>query len=187
MTDKVNEKRKTKYYLVDGILYELAVNFELMTMNLYALSEDSTEEAIITDHVVVSNNLTANNFVKCDDMTEMEKVRIVNCCMGLTRQILSFKYDSNKRVIISHFEAYEKAYERWKEILGRRNKKKGFGDIKECKLEKVILEDDTKESILSTINFVKKMDEYLEIGAEIPAGILLEGPPGTGKMEIFSI
>ena len=91
MTDKVNEKRKTKYYLVDGILYELAVNFELMTMNLYALSEDSTEETIITDHVVVSNNLTANNFVKCDDMTEMEKVRIVNCCMGLTRQMLSFK------------------------------------------------------------------------------------------------
>ena len=34
MTDKVNEKRKTKYYLVDGILYELAVNFELMTMNI---------------------------------------------------------------------------------------------------------------------------------------------------------
>ena len=181
MTDKVNEKRKTKYYLVDGILYELAVNFELMTMNLYALSEDSTEETIITDHVVVSNNLTANNFVKYDDMTEMEKVRIVNCCMGLTRQMLSFKYDSNKRVIISHFDAYEKAYERWKEVLGRRSKQKGFGDVKECKLEKVILEDDTKESILSTINFVKKMDEYLEIGAEIPAGILLEGPPGTGK------
>ena len=125
MTNKVNEKRKTRYYLVGDTLYELAVNFELMTMNLYALSEDSTEETIITDYVVISNNLTANNFTKYDDMTEIERIRLVNCCMGLTRQILSFKYDSNKRVIISHFEAYEKAYERWKEVLGRRNKKKG--------------------------------------------------------------
>ena len=181
MTNKENEKRKTKYYLVDDTLYELAVNFELMTMNLYVLSEDSTEDLIMTDSVIISNNLTANNFTKYDDMTEMEKIRLVNCCMGLTRQILSFKYGSNKRVLISLFEAYEKAYERWKEVVSNKKEKDRPKDIQECKLEKVILEDDTKESILSTINFVKKMDDYLEIGAEVPAGILLEGPPGVGK------
>ena len=181
MTNKENEKRKTKYYLVDDTLYELAVNFELMTMNLYVLSEDSTEDLIMTDSVIISNNLTANNFTKYDDMTEMEKIRLVNCCMGLTRQILSFKYGSNKRVLISLFEAYEKAYERWKEVVSNKKEKDRPKDIQECKLEKVILEDDTKESILSTINFVKKMDDYLEIGAEVPAGILLEGLPGTGK------
>ena len=181
MTNKENEKRKTKYYLVDDTLYELAVNFELMTMNLYVLSEDSTEDLIMTDSVIISNNLTANNFTKYDDMTEMEKIRLVNCCMGLTRQILSFKYGSNKRVLISLFEAYEKAYERWKEVVSNKKEKDRPKDIQECKLEKVILEDDAKESILSTINFVKKMDDYLEIGAEVPAGILLEGLPGTGK------
>ena len=181
MTNKENEKRKTKYYLVDDTLYELAVNFELMTMNLYVLSEDSTEDLIMTDSVIISNNLTANNFTKYDDMTEMEKIRLVNCCMGLTRQILSFKYDSNKRALISHFEAYKKAYERWKEVISNKKEKNRPKDIQECKLEKVILEDDAKESILSTINFVKKMDDYLEIGAEVPAGILLEGPPGVGK------
>ena len=181
MTNKESEKRKTKYYLVDDTLYELAVNFELMTMNLYVLSEDSTEDLIMTDSVIISNNLTANNFTKYDDMTEMEKIRLVNCCMGLTRQILSFKYGSNKRVLISLFEAYEKAYERWKEVVSNKKEKDRPKDIQECKLEKVILEDDAKESILSTINFVKKMDDYLEIGAEVPAGILLEGLPGTGK------
>ena len=176
-----NKKRRTKYYLVDGLLYELAVNFEQMTMNLYVLSEDSNEDLIITDYVVFSNNLTANSYTTYDDMTEIQRIRMVNCCMGLVRQLLSFKYDSNKRVVVSHFETYERAYERWQEVLANKKKENGPKDIQECKLENVILEDDTKEDILSTINFVKKMDEYLEMGCEIPAGILLEGPPGTGK------
>lgn len=179
MEDK--ENRKTKYYLVDGLLYELAVNFEQMTMNLYVLSEESTEDVIITDYVIMSNNLTANSFTNKDEMSDLEKIRIINCCMGLTRQILSFKYDSNKRVIVSHFETYPRAYEKWQEVIARKKAKEGPKEIQECKLENVILEEDTKEDILSTINFVKKMDEYLEMGCKIPAGILLEGPPGTGK------
>ena len=40
---------------------------------------------------------------------------------------------------------------------------------------------DSKPDILSTINFVKNIDKYLEIGCTVPSGILLEGPPGTGK------
>ena len=68
-----NEKRRTKYYLVDGLLYELAVNFEQMTMNLYVLSEDSNEDLIITDYVVFSNNLTANSYTTYDDMTEIQR------------------------------------------------------------------------------------------------------------------
>lgn len=179
MEEKKN--RRTKYYLVDGILYELAVNFEQMTMNLYVLSEDSTEDMIITDYVVISNNLTANNFTSESEIEEMQRIRMVNCCMGMVRQILGFKYNSNKRVIVSHFDSYDKAFERWQEVLARKKKENSPKEIQECKLENVILEDDTKEDILSTINFVKKMDEYLEMGCEIPAGILLEGPPGTGK------
>ena len=104
MEDK--ENRETKYYLVDDLLYELAINFEQMTMSLYVLSEESTEDVIITDYVIMSNNLTANSFTNKNEISSLEKTRIVYCCMGLTRQILSFKYDSNKRVIVSHFETY---------------------------------------------------------------------------------
>ena len=42
-------------------------------------------------------------------------------------------------------------------------------------------EDEIKEDVLSTINFVKNMEKYKEIGCELPSGILLEGSPGTGK------
>ena len=99
-----NEKRRTKYYLVDGLLYELAVNFEQMTMNLYVLSEDSNEDLIITDYVVFSNNLTANSYTAYDDMTEIQRIRMVNCCMRLVRQLLSIKNKKKKRVVVSHFE-----------------------------------------------------------------------------------
>ena len=98
--------------------------------------------------------------------------------MGIVRKILNFKYEGNKTTMISTFDEYEKAYERWKEELETKEKAK---EIKECTLENIILEEDTKEDILSTINFVKNIEKYKEIGCVIPSGILLEGPPGTGK------
>lgn len=38
-----------------------------------------------------------------------------------------------------------------------------------------------KEDLLEVIDFLKNPDKYLERGAELPRGTLLEGPPGTGK------
>ncbi len=42
-------------------------------------------------------------------------------------------------------------------------------------------EDEAKELLAEMIDFIKSPDKYREIGATIPKGALLVGPPGTGK------
>lgn len=40
---------------------------------------------------------------------------------------------------------------------------------------------ESKEDMLNLINFLKKPEEYREMGAKLPKGVILYGPPGTGK------
>lgn len=55
--------------------------------------------------------------------------------------------------------------------------------IKET-LDSVILNDDNKKELDLIIKYFKTPEIFKEIGAERPRGILLEGPPGTGKTSI---
>lgn len=41
--------------------------------------------------------------------------------------------------------------------------------------------DEAKEEVYQIVDFLKDPHKYLEIGARIPRGVLLEGLPGTGK------
>jgi cell division protease FtsH len=41
--------------------------------------------------------------------------------------------------------------------------------------------DEVKEELQEVIEFLKNPEEFEKAGAKIPAGVLLEGPPGTGK------
>ncbi|KAK2197690.1 bifunctional ATPase [Babesia duncani] len=41
--------------------------------------------------------------------------------------------------------------------------------------------DEAKEELVEVLNFIKHPQKYKQIGANIPRGILLVGPPGTGK------
>ena len=42
-------------------------------------------------------------------------------------------------------------------------------------------EEEAKESLEEMVDFLKRPEKYLEIGAKLPKGALLVGPPGTGK------
>ncbi len=41
--------------------------------------------------------------------------------------------------------------------------------------------EEAKIEIMEIVDFLKKSDKYIELGAKIPKGALLVGPPGTGK------
>lgn len=177
----VNKDRETKYYLYDNKLFELVVNFQQMTMNLYELDRNlATEDKPIAHNMVFGNSLTASNYTNYIDLTELERFRMVRTSMSLARQVINYNISKKEeKVVVSTFDDYENAYTKWKEKLVETEKAEKV--ISECTLESIILPDDVKEDILSTINFVKNIDKYLAMGCEIPAGILLEGPPGTGK------
>ena len=42
-------------------------------------------------------------------------------------------------------------------------------------------EDEAKENLQEIVNYLHDPSKYQEIGASMPKGILLVGPPGTGK------
>ena len=41
--------------------------------------------------------------------------------------------------------------------------------------------DEAKDELTEIVDFLKTPERYTEIGARIPKGVLLVGPPGTGK------
>lgn len=46
--------------------------------------------------------------------------------------------------------------------------------------------DEVKEELVEVIDFIKKSEKYIKMGAKIPKGILFYGPPGTGKTLLAS-
>ena len=49
-----------------------------------------------------------------------------------------------------------------------------FNDVAGC--------EEAKIEILEFVNFLKNPRQYTELGAKIPKGAILTGPPGTGEL-----
>ena len=52
------------------------------------------------------------------------------------------------------------------------------------KFNDVAGEDEAKESLQEIVDFLNNPKKYEEIGAKMPKGVLLVGPPGTGKTQL---
>ncbi len=66
-------------------------------------------------------------------------------------------------------------------MFGKSNAKVYVKSSEGIKFSDVAGEDEAKESLSEIVSYLHNPQKYREIGASMPKGILLVGPPGTGK------
>ena len=65
--------------------------------------------------------------------------------------------------------------------LGKSNAKVYVKSSDGIRFSDVAGEDEAKDSLKEIVEYLHNPQKYSEIGASMPNGILLVGPPGTGK------
>ena len=65
--------------------------------------------------------------------------------------------------------------------MGKSNAKVYVQSTKGIRFSDVAGEDEAKESLAEIVDYLHNPDKYTQVGASMPKGILLVGPPGTGK------
>ena len=65
--------------------------------------------------------------------------------------------------------------------MGKSNAKLYVQSTKGIRFSDVAGEDEAKENLAEIVDYLHDPDKYMEVGATMPRGVLLVGPPGTGK------
>lgn len=65
--------------------------------------------------------------------------------------------------------------------MGKSNAKVYVKSSSGIKFDDVAGEDEAKENLAEIVDYLHNPEKYREIGASMPKGVLLVGPPGTGK------
>ena len=65
--------------------------------------------------------------------------------------------------------------------LGKSNAREYVKGSTNIRFSDVAGEDEAKDSLMEIVHYLKDPSKYKKIGAKMPKGILLVGPPGTGK------
>ena len=65
--------------------------------------------------------------------------------------------------------------------MGKSNAKVYMKSAEGIRFDDVAGEDEAKENLTEIVNYLHDPSKYQEIGASMPKGVLLVGPPGTGK------
>ena len=65
--------------------------------------------------------------------------------------------------------------------MGKSNAKIYVQSTKGIRFDDVAGEDEAKESLAEIVDYLNNPQKYTDVGASMPKGVLLVGPPGTGK------
>ena len=65
--------------------------------------------------------------------------------------------------------------------IGKSNAKIYVQSTKGIRFDDVAGEDEAKESLAEIVDYLHNPQKYTDVGASMPKGVLLVGPPGTGK------
>ena len=71
--------------------------------------------------------------------------------------------------------------------LGKSHAKVYVQSTKGIRFEDVAGEDEAKENLAEIVDYLHNPKKYTEAGAAMPKGILLVGPPGTGKTMLAKV
>lgn len=63
----------------------------------------------------------------------------------------------------------------------RKVRKNGISQASEVRLDEVKGCDNAKREVAEIIEYMKNPDQFIKVGAKMPRGVLMAGPPGTGK------
>ena len=78
----------------------------------------------------------------------------------------------------------------FRQAQGQNNQAMGFGKSKarlygneksKVTFSEIAGNDAAKQDLVEVVDFLKHPKKFEEVGAKIPKGVLLVGPPGTGK------
>ena len=166
------------YFVVKDKMFVCEIDY---LSNLYTLDEITGDEELDTDvnfeedtiHIIES--MLGTYLGDTEEEKAFSKKLNNRSHIKLSKDILKIKYGNEE---IFKFDTFEEAMDKVKEYRITNEKS---NESKTVSLDGVILDDETRKMILSTINFVKNKEKYEEMGCVIPKGILLVGSAGTGK------